>query len=146
MWRGFWITFCVFLLMILGPVFQNCHNVHKTGITQTSDELNIKFSPQLMWYAELKTMDHFSCPWTWFGFSEHDLGSFLSTFVFLHMIVVCRRVRTPNLLTSAPIIVYPPIFNFFFLTLLPSLWYFSKTMYKARQTQALLNEIPFQKR
>ena len=54
--------------MILGPFSQNCHNVHKTGITQTSDELNIKVNPHLMSYVELKTMDHFSCV------PEHDLG------------------------------------------------------------------------
>ena len=60
--------FFVSLLMILGLVSQSCPNVHKTGITQTSDELNVKVSPQLIWYVELKTMDHFS------RVPEHDLG------------------------------------------------------------------------
>ena len=46
--------------MILGPVSQKYPNVHKTGIIQISDKLNIKNSPQLMWYVELNTMDHFS--------------------------------------------------------------------------------------
>ena len=68
MWRRFWITFYVSLLMMLGPVSENCPNIHKTGITQTSNELNIKVNPQLMWYVELKTMDHFS------RVPEHDLG------------------------------------------------------------------------
>ena len=38
----------VSLLMTLGSVSQNRPNVHKTGITQTSDKLNTRVSPQLM--------------------------------------------------------------------------------------------------
>ena len=51
-----------------GSSFPKLPYVHKTGITQTSDEFNIKVSPHLMWYMKLKTMDHFS------RVPEHDLG------------------------------------------------------------------------
>ena len=74
----------VYLLMNLGPVSQNCPNVYKTGITQTSDELNIRISPQLMGYVELKTMDYFSC------IPEHDLG--YSGQVFLN----CLNTQIPK--------------------------------------------------
>ena len=70
-------------LMTLGPISQNCPNVYKTGITQTSDELNTRISPQLMGYVELKTMDYFSC------IPEHDLG--YSGQVFLN----CLNTQIP---------------------------------------------------